>query len=267
MKISVITPCFNSEATLRETMESIHTQQGVGFEHLVMDGGSKDGTRNIVREFPRAQLFCEKDRGHFDAMNKGIARASGDVIVILNADDCFRPDTLNAASAAMTAHPEWDACFGDFLFVDANGHEITRRAEVGYDFKVLLHGLDYICHHTLFVRKSTYERIGNYRFEPYPFIADYEFKLRLGREKCQVGHIPQFLVNYRIHGAQVSTLRARQMEEEARRLRLEYGGHNGMAGRVLQYAYRAKRQFQKLLVRGRCDLIPGNWLLNKHRGG
>src|SRR5437868_3826550 len=94
LKISVITPTFNCATTLRETIESVLIQDYKNWEHLIIDGGSTDGTLNIVRQHVHVTWMSEKDEGHYDAMNKGIARATGDVVAILNADDTYRPGTL-----------------------------------------------------------------------------------------------------------------------------------------------------------------------------
>ncbi len=265
LRISVITPSFNSGATLRETIESVLAQGDSVHEHIVMDGGSTDSTQSILNAFPHLKCFSENDSGLYDAMNRGIAHAGGDLIVILNADDCFLPGACSAVLAAFRDHPEWDACFGDFVFVDVHGGEIMRRVEARYDFNVLLYALDYICHHTLFVRKTAYERIGGYKFEAYPTIADHEFKLRLGRRGCRIGHIPRFMVNYRIHPGQVSATRSGQTQEELHRLRLEYGNPCGVQGLLLGFCYRLKRQFQKLAHRGRIDILPGGWNIRRHR--
>jgi len=267
VKISVVTPCFNSQSTLRETIESVLAQKDPDFEHVVMDGGSTDGTLAILQAYPHLRWLSEKDEGHYDAMNRGIARATGDLVVILNADDCFREGALSAVRAGFAGHPDWDGCFGDFLYVDGEGREIFRRAEALYDFKVLLYGLDYICHHTMFIRRAVYDRLGGYRHREFRNAADFEFKLRLGRAGCRIGHVPQFLVNYRIHAqGQAADWRIiRNSAREAGVIRREYGNPGGLLGRILQVCYKAKRQFQKLRYRGRCDLVPGTWHLRKHR--
>ena len=264
--ISIVTPCFNSEATIRATIESVQAQEYRDWEHLVMDGGSTDATTKILAEFPHLQWISEKDTGHYDAMNKGIARARGEFIVILNADDCFRPQALTHVARAFANHPDWDALFGDVIYVDDEGREIYRRAEACYDYRVLLYAVDNVCHQTLFVRRSIYEKLGNYRQKDFRNSADYEFKLRLGQKGCRVGHVPQFLVDYRYHThGQSADLRiTRNMIREAEIIKREHGHPGGVRGRLGKIFYKGKRQLQKLWYRGHCDLVPGTWKLRPH---
>ena len=264
--LSVVTPCFNSRATLRETIESVRSQEYPQWEHLVVDGGSSDGTLDILKSCPHLRWSSEPDQGHYHAMNKGIARAKGEVVLILNADDALRPGALRLAAEALVEHPEWEALFGDVVFVDAQGRKIFQREEAVYDYRVLLYGLDYICHQTLFVRKAVYERLGGYRYQEFSNSADYEFKLRLGRAGCRVGHLPALLVNYRYHdfGQSADRRIIRNMLEQTATIRREYGNPGGARGRLLTVLFKAKRQFQKLRYRGRCDLVPGTWRLRAH---
>jgi glycosyltransferase involved in cell wall biosynthesis len=266
VKFSIVTPCYDSVRTIRQTIESVLNQNYPALEHIVMDGGSTDGTLEILKEYPQLRWVSEKDEGHYHAMNKGIGRITGELVNILNADDCLRPGALKAVTAAFEAHPHWDAAFGDVVFVDSENKEIYRRQEAVYDFNVLRYSLDYICHQTLFVRKSVYDRIGTYHHKEFLNGCDYEFLLRLGREKCRVGHVPEFLIDYRYHDfGQSADLRiAENMMREGLRLRQAYGAPSGFPGKVLSHLFRMKRQFQKLIYTGKCDLIPGNWLLRKH---
>ena len=265
-KISIVTPCFNSAKTIRETLQSVASQDFRDWEHIVIDGASNDGTLGILKDFSHLQVVSEKDSGHYDAMNKGIARCTGDYIVILNADDCFRPSVLAQVAASQEKHPAWDGLFGDVIYVDANGQEIYRRAEAKYDFNVLLYSLDNICHHTLFVRREVYARIGNYRQKDFRNAADFEFKLRLGHKGCLIGHLPEYLVNYRYHSAGQSADRriTANMEAEAVRVRAEYGNLGGTRGAILRVVFKIKRQLQKLFIRGKIDIVPGNVKLRSH---
>src|SRR5438874_84651 len=166
-KISVVTPSFNSISTIGETIESVRAQDYKNWEHIVVDGESRDGTVELLRKYPHLNWASEKDEGLYHAMNKGVARASGQVVVMLNADDCFRASALRHVAEAFQKNPAWDALFGDVVFVDTQGSKIYQREEAAYDFKVLLYAVDYICHQTLFVRKAAYERLGGYRHKEF----------------------------------------------------------------------------------------------------
>jgi glycosyltransferase involved in cell wall biosynthesis len=264
--ISIVTPSFNSVGTIRDTIESVLAQNYKNWEHIIVDGGSTDGTVDILRSYKHLLWSSEKDEGHYHAMNKGIQRAKGDAIIILNADDYFRPGALQQAVDAFSTHSDWDAVFGDVVFVDDEGRKIYQRQEAAYDFGVLLYGLDYICHQALFVRKKVYEKIGGYRHKDFRNSADYEFKLRLGHSGCRVGHVPALLVNYRYHGhGQSADMRIiRNMKLETVNIRREYGNAGGWRGKCLQVLYKLKRQAQKIAVRHTCDLVPGTWHLKSH---
>jgi glycosyltransferase involved in cell wall biosynthesis len=254
-------------ATLRETIESVFAQDYKNWEHIVIDGGSTDGTVDLLRGYPHLQWISEKDRGHYHAMNKGIARASGDVVAILNADDCYREGALRRVAEAFAQNPEWDALFGDVVYVDGKGSEIFRREEAGYDYDILRFGsVCYIIHPTLFVKKSVYDRIGSYRYEKFLNCCDVDFILRLGQKGCRVGHIPHALANYRLHehGQSADRRVSSNMRKEYFAIRKEHGFPGGVAGKFLEFFARAKRQFQKLFYRGKLDLISGKWFLRKH---
>jgi len=266
-KISVITPSFNSITTIRETIESVLKQDCQNWEHLVMDGGSKDGTVELLREYPHLIWISEKDQGHYHAMNKGVERARGDVVTILNADDCYRPGALAKVMKAFDEHPDWDGLFGDIIYVDSESREIYRRQEAVFDYNVLrFSGVCYVIHQTLFVKKTAHDRLGLYRHKEFLNSADYDFILRLGQAKCRIGHVPEFLVNYRYHDhGQSADLRViRNMIRESRLIRAGHGVPTGVLGVFLRACYRSKRQLQKLCYRGKCDLIPGTWILKKH---
>jgi glycosyltransferase involved in cell wall biosynthesis len=267
VKISIVTPTFNGMATLRETIQSVLSQDYKNWEHIVIDGGSTDGTLDLLRSYPHLHWISEKDRGHYHAMNKGIDRASGEVVAILNADDCYRNGTLSKVAAAFAENPEWDGLFGDVVYVDGENREIFRREEAGYDYDVLRFGsVCYVIHPTLFVKKSVYQRIGTYRYDKFLNCCDVDFILRLGKSGCHIGHIPQLLVNYRMH--QFGQSADRRVAENSRRehlaVRMEYGFPGGLTGKFLELFARVKRQLQKLFYRGKLDLVSGKWFLRKH---
>ncbi|HTI97941.1 MAG TPA: glycosyltransferase family 2 protein [Dongiaceae bacterium] len=266
-KISVVTPSFNSIHTIRETIESVRSQNYPQVEHIVMDGGSTDGTLDLLKEYPHLIWVSEKDEGHYHAMNKGILRATGAVVNILNADDCHRPQTLRLVGEAFAQHPEWDALFGDVIYVDAENREIFRRAEAKYDYQVLrCSGVCYVQHPTLFVRRALHDRLGLYRHKEFKNCCDWAFILAMGQAGCRVGHIPEYLINYRYHqfGQSADRRITANMRREDAIIRQEHGIPGGVTGKTLRFLYRGKRQFQKLLYRGQMDCIPGTWKLRRH---
>ena len=129
-------------------------------EHLVVDGGSTDGTVELLKSCPRLIWVSEKDDGHYHAMDKGTRMAAGEVVAILNADDCYRPGVLSQIAAAFEKHPNWDGLFGDIVFVDGEGREIFRREEAIFDPQIIRYGHNVVNHQTLFLKKEVYLRLG-----------------------------------------------------------------------------------------------------------
>ncbi len=264
--ISIVTPSFNSVRTIRATLESVAGQNHSNVEHIVVDGGSTDGTLEIIKEYPRIIFVSEKDEGHYHAMDKGTRMASGEAVAILNADDCYRPGVLTAVASSFEQHPDWDGLFGDIVYVDGDGAEIFRREEAKFDAQIIRYGHNIVNHQTLFLKRAVYLRLGGYRYREFKNCCDYEYVMRLIAAGCRIGHIPVHIVNYRYHDhGQSADLRVRaNMAKESAAIRKEYGVPGGWVGKSLTTYARIKRQIQKLLIRGKCDLMPGNLLLKKH---
>ncbi len=266
IEISVVTPSFNSIHTIAATLESVASQDYPLVEHIVVDGGSTDGTVEILKRCPRLKWISEKDQGHYHAMDKGTLMASGQVVAILNADDCYRPGVLSQVARAFEKRPDWDGLFGDIVYVDGEGREIFRREEAMFDRQIIRYGHNVVNHQTLFLKKEIYLRLGGYRYKEFKNCCDYEYVMRLIRGRCRVGHIPVYIVNYRYHEhGQSADLRVRaNMARESALIRQEYNVPGGWIGKVLGLYARIKRQAEKLVLRGKCDLMPGNLLLKKH---
>ena len=263
--ISVVTPTYNSERTLADTLESVASQMDGSIEHIVMDGGSTDGTLEILRKFPHVQWFSERDEGHYHAMHKGVLASRGRFFNILNSDDCLRPGVLKAVKEALQRHPEWDGLFGDVVFVDNSGREIYRREEACFDYDVLRFALGYVIHPTFFLSKELYLQVGGFDYRRLKNCADYELVLKAGKAGARIGHVPDLLINYRFHDhGQSADLRIqRNMARESAALMREHGKLPGLAGAAQAACFKAKRQAQKLILRGKIDLIPGNFKLRK----
>lgn len=266
IKLSIVTPAFNAIHTIRETLESVAGQNYPHVEHIVMDGGSTDGTLDVIRQFPRIHWISENDEGHYHAMNKGINLATGDAVAILNADDCYCDGILAKVAAAFEAHPEWDALFGDIIYVDGKGDEIFRREEACWDPQIIRFGCSMAQHQALFVRKQIYDRLGGFRYKDFKNCCDGEFLLRLVKNNCRVGHIREYIVRYRFHdyGQSADERISANIHREWISICREYGAPGGALGRLLNYYARVKRQVEKLVLLGKCDLVPGQWYLRRH---
>ena len=185
MKISIVTPTFNSAGTIRDTLNSILSQTYQDFEVLLQDAGSKDGTVEIAREFEarfngRLKIVSAPDKGLYDGFNKGVQRATGDVVGVLNSDDFYTSDTvLGTIAKAYAEHPEIDAVYADLHYVDPS--DLTKPVRY-YSSKIFHRQLmkrGYMpAHPTFYVRRECYEKYGYFDLS-FKVAADFEHLLRL----------------------------------------------------------------------------------------
>lgn len=176
MKISIITACRNSASTVRRTMESVLAQENVDYEHIVVDGASTDGTAEVVRAYARPGLtvVSEPDNGLYDALNKGIRLATGDVVGILNADDVFEDETTLARVVA-AFDDATDAVSADIRFVK-DGR--TTRYYSGRGWRPWMARWGFMVPHPgVYLRRELFARFGDYRTD-YRISADFELMLR-----------------------------------------------------------------------------------------
>ena len=225
-KITLLTPTFNSAKTIVDTLESVVAQtinnpsSSVlqNLEYIIIDGASKDKTASIVQDYINKypslniRFISEPDNGIYDAMNKGIKMATGEIVGILNSDDFYSgDDVLNKICEMFETDPDIDAVYGDLMYVNNNDtSEQTRYWKAGeYEEKKLNYGW-IIPHPTLFVRKNVYEKSDKIFDISFSLAADYEFILRqLKINKIKVKYLPETLVSMRDGGASASGLKQR----------------------------------------------------------
>ena len=180
LTISIITVCFNSAKHIEECIESVASQRGPLIEHIIIDGGSTDGTLEILNQFVDCLsiLVSEPDKGIYNAMNKGLALASGDVIGILNSDDILVPGALISVAKAFDS-PDIDFSYGSALLIDELGTTYGVTRPLPWDSLLKRGYLEMpFPHQSVFVRRETYQRLGGFD-EKFPLSADYDFALRL----------------------------------------------------------------------------------------
>jgi len=203
MKITIITVTYNSAATVVDTLQSAAAQTHPDIEHLIIDGGSTDETLTLVQSHGAhvARVVSEPDQGIYDAMNKGLAQATGEVVGFLNSDDFYADETVLAKIANAFEDPTVEACYADLVYVTQDNSRVVRY----WKSKPFAKG-DFArgwcpAHPTFYVRKSVIERLGLFD-QSYKLAADVEFMMRyLERGQVRAVYIPHVLVRMRLGGA------------------------------------------------------------------
>lgn len=210
MKISIVTVAFNSARTIGDTLRSVAAQTHPDIEHIVVDGGSTDGTLSVVRDHGQrvARLVSEADRGIYDAMNKGLALATGDVVGFLNSDDLFDNEHTIAHLARALDAAAIDAAFGDLVFVAPNNVQKVVRYWRSRNHRkgACAHGW-MPPHPTFYVRREVLLRNGGFCLD-FRLQADFELSLRLFEiQRIRATYLPEVLVRMRMGGATTGSLR------------------------------------------------------------
>lgn len=209
MKVSIITVCFNSAATIRDTIESVLEQNYSDIEYLIIDGGSTDGTLSIISEYGSriAKVISEPDFGIYDAMNKGIHLASGEIIGILNSDDIYIDKHSVTQLVSPILEGKSDSTFADLIVVSTNDlNKVVRYYDSSYFSPEKFRFGWMPAHPTFFVKKSCYEIVGDYSLD-YKIAADYEMLIRLLLiAKVTYTYISKPLIKMRLGGASSANL-------------------------------------------------------------
>ena len=202
--ISIITPSFNQANFIGEALESVRRQNYGNWEHLVIDGGSTDGTVERLRhetateEQEKLSWVSEKDNGQSEALNKGFRRANGDIIGWLNSDDRYRAGCFEHVIKAFKDYPDVDVLYGDYAIVDEPGKVIKIRREIEFNaFILLYHHVLYIPTTATFFRSRIFAE-GNWLDERLQYAMDLEFFIRLSERGYRFKHIPQLLADFRM---------------------------------------------------------------------
>jgi glycosyltransferase involved in cell wall biosynthesis len=210
--LTIITVCFNSVSTIRDAIDSVLSQDYPGIEYIVIDGGSTDGTADVVRSYGSRidSYVSEQDRGIYDAMNKGLELARGDVVGMLNSDDVYSdPHVVSALIAAMVA-ARTDSVFADVVYVDRSdtSREIRYYDSGHWRPSRFRYGL-MPAHPTFFAKRDLYSRVGRFAVD-YQIAGDFEMLVRiLYSERASYVHVPRPVVRMRRGG--VSTRGLRQL--------------------------------------------------------
>ncbi|HEX8460044.1 MAG TPA: glycosyltransferase family 2 protein [Segetibacter sp.] len=211
MKVSIITATYNSSDTIKDTLKSVKQQSHSDIEHVIIDGASTDDTLLQVTSFGHNDLvISEKDNGIYDAMNKGIKAASGDIIGILNSDDFYKDDSIIEKVVRIFEETGCDAVYGDLQIVHRQNVKMVVRKWVAGTYKPNDFYNGWMPPHpTVFVKKDVYEKYGGFN-ERFQSSSDYELLLRLMFvQKIKAEYLPEVMVKMRAGGQSNSSIRNR----------------------------------------------------------
>ncbi len=246
--ISIVTVSYNSEETIRKTIESVLYQSYAHIEYIIIDGKSTDSTVDIIRSYETAfsekgivyRWVSEPDEGIYDAMNKGVAMCSGDIVGIINSDDWYDKQAFDKVIEAYQKNPTTDIFYADLVFVGANSERVLKPGN--------LESLKYemrIFHPSTFVRREVYTKQGNFNTD-YKLAADYDFLLRGYRKGLFFTYI-QYPLAFYWHGGMTS-LHIKKSWRELKQISQNHGA-SVLKSNILYYAKVIYRSMLSVLGR------------------
>ena len=223
--VSIITPSYNQVRFLEETILSVLAQDYPRIEYIIIDGGSTDGSVQIIQHYAErlAGWVSERDKGQTEALNKGFARATGEIFAWLNSDDTYLPGAVSEAVNFLTAHPEAGMVYGDANLIDEHGEVIGQFPARQTDLRRMLRGSVHIPQQTAFFRARLWQQVGPLDLSFY-FAMDYDLWVRLAKVAPLI-YEPRLWANFRLHGEGKSIARDDRCYPEMLRVyRREVGG-------------------------------------------
>ena len=198
-KVSIITPSFNQGRYLEASIQSVLNQDYPNIEYIIVDGGSKDESVEIIRKYEDKLHWwvSEKDRGHADALNKGFSHATGEILAWLNSDDIYHPGAVSEAVALLKEHPDVGMVYGDANLIDDESNLIGKVPSKQTSYKQMLRGSVHIPQATTFFRTDLYRQIGPLSLTLF-FAFDYDLWVRLAKIS-KLLYIPRTWADFRIH--------------------------------------------------------------------
>ena len=198
--VSIVTPSYNQAAYLEETIRSVLNQEYQNLEYIIVDGGSKDGSLEIIEKYTNelAWWVSESDRGQTDAINKGFSRAKGEILAWINSDDTYLPGAIFEAVEFLDSHPDIGMVYGDANLVDEDGEVIGRFPARQTDKRRLMRGYVHIPQQAAFFRADIWRLVGP--LDPsFYFAMDYDLWVRISQQS-PIEYYPRLWANFRLHG-------------------------------------------------------------------
>jgi glycosyltransferase involved in cell wall biosynthesis len=245
-RVTIVTPSYNQAGFLEETIRTVLLQNYPNLEYIVMDGGSKDGSVEIIRKYEKHLSYwtSEKDGGASDAIARGFARGTGSIMAFLNSDDPYLPGALHAVVRTFHDRPQCDVVFGNTYWTDPTGNVLAERRQTPFWSAGYLYGGADMQQPSTFWKRDLYLKAGG--MDPaFTFAFDTDLFCRFIACQAKFRHVRQFLSCYRIHPeSKSSTLMDRRAQELARirSVHLQHGFHS-LYGRLMRNLGRVHRGF------------------------
>jgi glycosyltransferase involved in cell wall biosynthesis len=241
MKFSIVTPAFRSGAYIEATIKSIAEQSYRDFEHIVMDGGSQDGTVDILKRHPHIQWVSEKDKGQSDAINKGFRKTTGDILAWQNADDLYLPGAFETVARVFRENPGVDVVYGDYQLIRADGSWLCDVHPIDWNLWKFAHGRFVPLQPTTFWRRRVYEALGDLDSDLH-YCMDVDFFARAAA-KFTFMRIPELLGQFRTHDESKTHNRdnARKVKNEHRAVLARNFRYGALDHALFEFFHRRSR--------------------------
>jgi glycosyltransferase involved in cell wall biosynthesis len=210
--VTVVTPSFNQGGFIRETIESVLSQNYASIEYLIIDGASTDNTLGVLKTYAdRLFWLSEPDQGQADAVNKGFRRAKGEIFGWLNSDDTYQPGAIRKVVEFFQTNPDISMVYGEGYNVDAQGKFIERHPTEEFDYQRLAETC-FISQPTVFLRRHVFEEVGPLDTSLH-YCLDYEYWMRVGK-RFRIGYMPEVIATTRFHGAAKTVAKRKEAQQE-----------------------------------------------------
>lgn len=219
-RFSIITPSYNHAEYLEQTIESVKAQETEDVEHIVVDGGSTDGTTDLLQRYEddyNLRWVSESDRGQTHALNKGIRMAEGEYLGWQNADDYYLPEAFDVVRSTLQRRPDVDMVYGDLHIVDADGNRTNTRHFTRASRLVQRYLGNFMANQSAFIKTEFFDDVGPFN-EGFEYAMDVELFWKLLNYGGEYVHVPEYLAAIRIHDDMKSVANREQQSEEGQQL-------------------------------------------------
>ncbi len=261
--VSIVTPSYNQARFLERTILSVLNQNYPNLEYIIMDGGSTDGSVEIIKKYEEylAYWISEPDKGQADAINKGLRISKGEIVAYLNSDDTYCEGTIRKVVGFFSENHEVGMVYGDCNFINEKGKIVKVRREIDFDFDILFFYFSYIPQPTVFIRRRVLDCVGLLD-ENLGYSMDLDLYLRIAKD-FPVGHIPEILANFRWHHKSKTSRGVENFRKERRIIQKKYSSiyfsnsfYENWYYRFFKEFFRIKRILIKMIRGKYFPLLP-----------